>query len=110
MDTFSAANDFMISFYIGTTLSFLALLIMLVASIILIIKIKSTATYLMLFGSILKIVMAALGTILPILSKDPEGLLKIQGTISLLSGLSVLIFAIGLIMLSARLARQHIKS
>ncbi len=107
MEEFTIVNDYMISFTIGTILNSIAQLIVLIASIILINKVKKTATYLILFGAILKIIMAVVGIVFPFLTKEPESMLNIQGIISILTGMSLLIFAIGFVLYSTQMIKQN---
>ncbi|MDO5977286.1 hypothetical protein [Flavivirga spongiicola] len=100
-------NEYMIYFSIGTVLNSIAHLTAIIASIIIVAKVKKTATYLMLLGSILKIIMVILSIVLPILTKTPESLLSLQGGISILTGLSLFVFALGFILYAAQLVKQN---
>ncbi|MDD7887443.1 hypothetical protein [Flavivirga sp. 57AJ16] len=100
-------NDYMIYFSIATVFNSIAHLMAIIASIILVTKVKKTGTYLMLLGSILKIIMVILNIALPILTRTSESLLSLQGGLSILTSLSVFIFALGFILYATQLVKQN---
>ncbi|QNK78633.1 hypothetical protein [Winogradskyella undariae] len=94
-------NSTEILFYIGQVISGLATFIILIAAIILFIKKKTIATWIILIGYLLVVLTYISGLLISIYAgrKSVETLLIAQGVSNITQSLSYLIFATGLIIL-----------
>ena len=100
-------NNYMIYFTVGSIINGISQLMILIASIILVSKIAKPGTYLILIGAILKIITLILGFIIPIFSPGSESLVNFQGINSILIGLSLFVFALGLILFTTQAVQKN---
>jgi len=94
-------NSTEILFYIGQIISGLTTFLILIATIILFVKKRTLATWIILIGYSLVVLTYISGLVVNIYagSKSVETLLVAQGISNIIQSLSYLIFAIGLIIL-----------
>ncbi|WP_418636680.1 hypothetical protein [Winogradskyella sp.] len=90
-----------ILFYTGQIISALSTFIVLIASIILFIKKRTLATWLILIGSVLVILTSVASLVIRVFSsaESVDTLLLIQGISIIIQNVSYLIFSVGLIIL-----------
>lgn len=91
-----------ILFYIGQIISGLATFIILIATIILFIKKRTLATWVILIGYILVVITYIASLLISVFAgrESMDTILIVQGASSIAQSLSYLIFAIGLILLA----------
>ncbi|NMH89475.1 hypothetical protein [Flavivirga algicola] len=109
MDELTVANDFFNSAIIGTIFSGISHILLLIGSIIILNKQKTTASFLILLGAIFMILTSLIGILWPVLSQgNYEKVLEVQGIISIISGLSYFIFALGILLFAVQLIKKEL--
>ena len=103
-------NDYLNNVIIAGVFSSISHLLILIGVIIIISKQKNAGSLLMFFGQILILLVSITNIIWPILFKTgSEKVIQIQSIISILSGISYFIFALGLLLFSIRLIKKERK-